>query len=343
MKNSFLFLGPQSNKKKNSVGGIVVLFEDWISQISRYNIDYRIIDTNKSNYNSRIGSIISIIYQLWCNVDKCSVVMLHGTFKDFIFIGPFVLLFCKIYKKPYVLRKFAGNFKELYDKSSVVKRYLLDRVIQRSKISYWETQHLTNWCKERYKNNDVKWFPNVRIRSKLIRNVRPYQKKFVFISRVTPSKGVDTLIEAFHELGNDYQLSIYGSIDGYDITQLSPYYKGCLEPSSITQTLKLNDVLILPTTWVGEGYPGIIIESMSAGVPIIATKVGGIPELIQSGSNGILMNGASKEAILEAINQFEKYDYGSLSKNALESFNQYDSEIITANVLKELNQLEESN
>lgn len=59
------------------------------------------------------------------------------------------------------------------------------------------------------------------------------------------------------------------------------------------------DIYTLPS--VKEGFPFAILEAMQAGLPIIATSVGGIPEMIINGTNGLLVPPADPQALAEAI------------------------------------------
>jgi len=64
--------------------------------------------------------------------------------------------------------------------------------------------------------------------------------------------------------------------------------------------LKAFDIFILPS--VKEGFPWVVLEAMAAEVPVVATKVGALPEIIQNGENGILIEPRNSKAIVEAIN-----------------------------------------
>lgn len=64
------------------------------------------------------------------------------------------------------------------------------------------------------------------------------------------------------------------------------------------------DIFLLPSDW--EGFPVSILEAMQAGVPIIATRVGGIPEMIRDGQDGLLIPPRSPEAISLAVNRLAR-------------------------------------
>jgi glycosyltransferase involved in cell wall biosynthesis len=60
------------------------------------------------------------------------------------------------------------------------------------------------------------------------------------------------------------------------------------------------DLFVLPTG-PGEGIPRVLLEAMAAGLPVVTTRVAGIPSLISSEHNGILTEGSGAEAVVEAV------------------------------------------
>ena len=83
------------------------------------------------------------------------------------------------------------------------------------------------------------------------------------------------------------------------------------------ELLKNSDVFILPS--YSEGYPNTILEALSVGVLVIASKVGGVPEIIKSGINGFMYNpddlkGFSKMVIKILRNKKEYQEVIKLEK-----------------------------
>ena len=68
---------------------------------------------------------------------------------------------------------------------------------------------------------------------------------------------------------------------------------------NLVDLLAISDVFISCSLW--EGLPQAVIEAMAMNKPVIATKVGGLPELIQDGKNGILIPPSDPSAIVDSI------------------------------------------
>ena len=336
MRDKILVIGPCSNKKcKYNTGGVIVLFENWVEYCDNHNIDMVIIDSNKKNYSNVLVAYFSIIWQVLKNIRNISSVFLHGTIKDYLYISPIVTLLAKLSNKKIYLRKFAGNFDQVYNNLDFIRKAILCWVLRSGDSLFWETKHLVDFGKK-YNANSY-WFPNVRKHTNQRRAEAKYQKRFVYISRVQKVKGIDYLLDVFKKLDKSYTLDIYGPLDdGYRSENLiggSVRYLGPISNDKVLETLAQYDVLLLPTTWKAEGYPGIIIEAYSTGIPVISTKIGGIPEIVEHNYNGILIEPHNSDELFSAIIYFNSDNYPKYSHNALISFSNFDSEVVGNNII----------
>ena len=332
-----LIIGPRYNKTNSAqTGGIVVLLENWIQFCDNKDISYSLIDTNKSNYSNVIIAYLSIVFQFIKNSAKTKFVFLHGTQKDYLYIAPIVVLYCKFTHKKFFLRKFAGSFEEYYNRSGMIKKKLLRFVLSNANATFWETKSLTLFGKTM--NPSSFWFPNIRNRACYTRQTdMAFTKRFVFLSQVKKEKGVEYLLKSFSQLDSSYHIDIYGPLVGVNADRLDTEhssYKGSVSPENVCSVLSTYDVLILPTYWKNEGYPGIIIEAFSVGIPVIATTVGGIHEIVKDKYNGLLVPPKDVEALCDAIKYFNESNYKDMARNAFESFKDFDSEIVNNRILK---------
>ena len=71
-------------------------------------------------------------------------------------------------------------------------------------------------------------------------------------------------------------------------------------PSDVPAELGAMDLLVLPSLF-GEGLPMVVLEAMAAGVPVVATRVEGVPEAIGDGVNGVLAAAGHAADLARAI------------------------------------------
>lgn len=161
-------------------------------------------------------------------------------------------------------------------------------------------------------------------------------KQLLFVGRISPEKGIHVLIDAFNKVVSRYpqvQLKLVGSenalvpwytLDREDpqIQNLLPYYQGNYR-SHLQDGLTSNaansvfflgkvphfelfeyyqqaDIFIFPSVW-NEAFGMPIIEAMSMGLPVIATRGGAFPELVEEGKTGLLVERGDADALAEAI------------------------------------------
>jgi len=132
------------------------------------------------------------------------------------------------------------------------------------------------------------------------------------------NKGFKYLIESFREVKEKFNTAILLIIgDGPDKSKLEEqaknigniYFLGRQNHDKVIEYLKAADIFVLASvSTVGdrEGTPTVVMEAMAAGLPVIATNVGGIADLIEDGKNGLITDSGHTEklaaAIIELIN-----------------------------------------
>ena len=120
-----------------------------------------------------------------------------------------------------------------------------------------------------------------------------------FVGTLAPHKGCDILVRAFKMLPSelDATLSIHGDASQYEsfVAELRKIagdderitFSGAFSREGIGRVLSEIDALVVPSRWY-ENAPGVIFEAFAAGVPVVATDLGGISEFVRHEQNGLL-------------------------------------------------------
>lgn len=144
------------------------------------------------------------------------------------------------------------------------------------------------------------------------------------VTRLYRSKGLEYLIRALAFLPElPWECRIVG--DGPDRARLESLVKhhkladrirftGILPREQVFATLTHSRMMVLPSLY--EGFPYSLLEAMALGVPIITTRVLGLPEIIPEGKNGILVNPRDARGLAEAIRILLTDDNRAISMGA---------------------------
>ncbi|WP_407291185.1 glycosyltransferase family 4 protein [Stutzerimonas zhaodongensis] len=128
--------------------------------------------------------------------------------------------------------------------------------------------------------------------------------RFGYIGTLSENKGVSWLVQQFQALSIDATLTIAGrgKLD-YEKT-----IKALADPSKVKfagylpseRFMREIDVLVIPSIWA-EPFGLVAVEACAQRLPIIATKMGGLPEIIQDNLNGLLCSPADPDSLGRAI------------------------------------------
>jgi glycosyltransferase involved in cell wall biosynthesis len=128
-----------------------------------------------------------------------------------------------------------------------------------------------------------------------------------------PRKGLEVLLDAMASLlrqGTPVRLRAVGTFESskYEAEiaarvrrlDLSEHISWSGFTREIDAELRKMDMLVLPSLF-GEGMPMVVLEAMAAGVPVVATRVPGVPEMIRHGQDGVLAHPNDPDKLAEAI------------------------------------------
>lgn len=159
--------------------------------------------------------------------------------------------------------------------------------------------------------------------------------KLVFFGRIGQRKGAFDLIRAFATLTTELkkcsELILAGDgelVQAQELVEslnLVEYvtFLGWIDAPARDELLAKADVFVLPS--YNEGLPMALLEAMGWGLPVLTTPVGGIPELVVSMKNGLLVNPGDLQQLSEALqslieNEALRLSLGSAARQSVEPF-----------------------
>ena len=142
----------------------------------------------------------------------------------------------------------------------------------------------------------------------------PSEKQLLYVGTCEdPRKGLDYLIRATAGLPHShfrlYLVGKYNETSSYHrrLTQIiqecnlskKVLFLGRVSDEKLHQLYRESDIFVFPSLW--EGYGIVLAEAMAHGLPVVATNVSAIPEIVRNGENGILVPPGNVEALTEAL------------------------------------------
>lgn len=152
--------------------------------------------------------------------------------------------------------------------------------------------------------------------------------RIIMLARVSAAKDHESLVRAFDAVECDAELILCGAGTNEHafLKKLhiwAPHARARIralgERSDVAELLHNSDAFVLASHF--EALPISIIEAMSAGLPIIATNVGGVAELISDGHSGCLVERGNVDQIVCALKRILQHDFASkIGSNARKSY-----------------------
>lgn len=163
--------------------------------------------------------------------------------------------------------------------------------------------------------------------------------KILYYGALLESKGLLVLLDALRQLPSRHECHIYGEGplgEELDASGLVIVHKPVLY-DKLPAILQQHDIVVLPSIWP-EPFGRVVIETMAAGLPIVASRIGGITELIADKKTGLLVQPNNAEALAEALqtlmnNPEQRRRIGEAAKAASRS---YDEQRIAKTFIQEI-------
>jgi glycosyltransferase involved in cell wall biosynthesis len=206
-----------------------------------------------------------------------------------------------------------GDLKESIDLAPATVRWLIEVTMQRAdrvvpitrqterylegKVAAPRIAHLPNFL-------DLEDFDGLMARSGTRRGTR---LQVLFVGWLLEAKGVPELLEAAAHYP-DVDFTLIGHHHSEFVERIADQLEAArdhvrvLEPRPREEMIGLYaeaDVFVLPT--LREGFPMVVLEAMAARLPVVATPIGAIPDVVRDGQEGIIVPPANAEALAAAL------------------------------------------
>lgn len=231
---------------------------------------------------------------------KVKTLVYIGARSNLTYLFPFVFIIARLYRIR-ILYVAVGGWLDQYSRKPV-HFWMLKHITG----VFPQTQLLTEILANRYGFKNVVQLNNFRMVVKDGSNFSYFVDKsllkLVFMGRVQQMKGIDALFkldERLRSLGiSNVSIDIYGPISAeYKLEFLNELekhhfvsYKGTLLPDEIHATLRNYDLMLFPTRYYTEGFPGSILDAYIANVPVLASNWKFAHEFVEDGFSGLTAN-----------------------------------------------------
>ena len=318
--DEILFIGPIAK-----TGGPAIKNSILVEHLQKH-VPMKIWNTYDKSIKARMGSIACILF----SKQKYIIVAVSRKGRNMLY--PFLLLKKKLcgckYSCIVIGGQAVGSFK---NKSSI-------KALHNADVVTVETEGLKAQMEASYGLKNVHWMPNYKELEDNTAVVEPAsfeqtQLKLLFLSSMRDLKGVRTLYRAFKkckEQGLNIQLDYYGPLkDDFDQTLLTKFektegvrYCGAVDNNKVLDVMSQYQVFVFPTEYPHEGFPAVLVEALSVGLPIIASDINYNSEIIKEGRNGFIFPNGDVEQLTKRISYCDKHreELKSISsRNAVEA------------------------
>lgn len=247
---------------------------------------------------------------------KPIIVHMHGSERGSIYRKALYLFIVKLFGKKTAFHSHGAEFKHFYDFNSPVYRFLVRYILERCDAIFVLSKYWQDYMCEIANPKLVEIINNFPTRAyESFFEKRDVSSKeslsFLYLGYVGERKGIYDLVDAVELLVKrnvkNFTIKVAGNGEVEQLRELLRQKRlesqfdvlGWISGEQKATLMSDSDVLVLPS--YNEGLPIAILEAFSTGLPVISTPVGGIPDAITNGVNGILVTPGSSIEIANAL------------------------------------------
>ena len=305
-----LFVSPEYRGQK---GGMASVLEVYAGAINHFHFlpSYK----GKGMFYNLCFFLFSLIRYCWLLIfnRNIRIIHIHCASRGSFMRKAIYLMLGKLLGKKTILHIHGGEFKIFYNNAPKLQGFI-KYILRKADVlivlsSQWQVyfDELVGYPKSVIVNNPI----NLPASQPVVQ--RSFPLKMLYLNRIYQAKGIYDLMEVFMEnrtvLEGKINLLIAGDGENeivrqyIDRNQLGEIinFVGWVSGNQKDALIQESDFFAL--TSYNEGLPMSILEAMAFGKPILATEVGGIPQIVHPDENGWLLNPGDKNAIMQVLLQ----------------------------------------
>jgi glycosyltransferase involved in cell wall biosynthesis len=318
--------------KHHHPGGISAVVAYWSEYIE--NLQYY-PTFKEANCVVKLGFFLTSYFRIaWrlCWDRRVEIVHLHTAADGSFWRKVQLIKLAKSFEKKVILHVHASRFKDFYNESSPKKKTWILNYLRRVDVLVCLSESWKEWFKGIGVDDqrivvlhNITDFPQFKESTS---DAQDGRVRFLFMGEIGERKGVFDLLRALSDHKEEVRGRVWLKIGGnknedklrafLEENQLNDMvdFEGWVSGDKKIDLLNWADVFILPS--YNEGLPISILEAMSYKMPIISTPVGGIPEVVETGKNGMLVTPGNTEEIFHSI-QFYLDNKDAIQRHGVES------------------------
>lgn len=314
MARKILLIGPDYQEHRGGIGAVIAVYKDQF-EVFNFIPTFRPYGSNWRKTLYFIRQFIKIGIYLARN-PEIRIVHIHSSKRGSLYRKLLVACLAKmIFRKKTINHIHTGNLKRFYENSNAWGKKIIAYFLRLNDVTVTVSDSLKNYCETVFHlqhvhkiSNVVHYLPH---EPSTVRVIKDDRVNLLFLGLIDQNKGIFDLLQVLVEnkqtLSGRIKLFVGGNgqvellQERIETDQLDDLveYKGWVTGYEKHLLLQYADVFVLPSYY--EGVPMAILEAMSYGKPVIATTVGGIPELVQPDRNGWLIRPGDRAALLNAL------------------------------------------
>lgn len=281
---------------------------------------YRKYFTGGRFFNSKVSPFVFLFTcvrfcRLLLLTPKIRIVHIHGASRGSFYRKYVLFLIAKyMFRKQVVYHVHGGGFHEFYEASGKLVQGRIRHFIDHADALICLSESWKQFFMKHFWPTRIMVVPNA-VEKVTLRAVDEQGKViFLYMGLIGERKGIYDLVKAASLLHMQYdrQFEIWIGGDGNvqvlqclvesNGLQGTIFLKGWVTGDAKEELFRKATVFVLPS--YNEGLPVSVLEAMSYSMPVIATDVGGIPEMVKNGESGLLIKAGDKVALRDAMERF---------------------------------------